>query len=167
MKISLDTTKMPPEVIGWRIGKAAEFLINLLAGTELPSVKVYQLANEAGIMQSTLNRAKRIAGVKARKNSFQWLLSVPEEMKRYTFTTTSPRLPKEYLLQPIKTFGISSDWVSVVAEDDGGEYKAGIPARVSSGGLRVKVGQYEFEVDKNFPSDKLAEILRGMAVQDG
>ena len=152
--------------IGWKVGGAADFLIELLAGKELPSVEVYQLASEAGIVNTTLSRAKRIVGAKSRRSSSKWLLSVPEEIKGRVFSVPKP-LPKEHVLKPAASWGISSDWVSAVAVDDGGNgHKTDILVRASPGGLRVKVGMYEFEADEGFPADKLADLLRSLAVKD-
>jgi|GEM_PF-4145127 len=145
------------KALGWRIGEAVEFLVNLLAGKELPSEEVLRLAREAGILDRTLSRAKQIVNAKSHRKQMKWYTSVPAEMKERTFSiTTRPR--KEYLLQPVKNWSISSDWVSVTPRNDSG---AGYQTDISSR-LRVKVGQYEFEADENFPADKLAELLRGL-----
>lgn len=153
------------QLLGRRIGEAADFLINLLAGEELPSTEVNGLADAAGINHATLNRAKRIVNAKARKKNHRWYISVSEEMKGHTF---GPSKQKECLFSPIANHTISSDWVTVVMANDDNRHKIDIPTRAMSGaGLRVKVGQYEFEADENFPADKLAELLRGLAVDGG
>jgi hypothetical protein len=104
-------------------------------------------------------------GVKTRKKDKRWLVSMPEDMKGRTFS--APRLSKQgFLLKPVNSCVISEDWVSVAQSNDGsgGRRKIEIPTVASPGsGLRVKVGHYEFEADENFPTDKLAEILRGLA----
>ena len=91
-----------------------------------------------------------------------WVMSVPEEMKGRVFSTPKPYSHK-YLITPMASGAISSELVSVVPRNDNRE-KIDIPARVSpSVGLRIKIGKYEFEADENFPADKLAELLRGLA----
>ena len=151
------------QTLGWRLGEAADFLIAHLAGTELPSETIFLLAQEAGTSAGSINRAKQIVNAKSRRKNNKWHMTVPKEMTGRIFST--PRLtPRAYLLKPLANPVISSDWVSVVSETDDGN-KINIPSRVSSSaGLRVKVGQYEFEADENFPADKLAELLRGLAV---
>jgi len=94
--------------LGWRIGVAVEFLINLLAGKELPSAEVLRLSQEAGIVGRTLSRAKQIVNAKSRRASHEWYTSVPEAMKERTFNIAA-RPQKEYVLQPIKRWDISSD----------------------------------------------------------
>jgi len=159
MSINGSTTRP----LGWRIGEAVEFLVNLLAGKELPSEEVLGLAQEAGIAETTLNRAKHIVNAKARRKHMKWYTSVPTEMKERAFNIAK-RPRKEFFLQPDKDWEISSDWVSIVASGESvGRHKIDVPARVSSGGLRVKVGMYEFEADENFPADKLAELLRSLS----
>jgi hypothetical protein len=142
--IGIERGKTKSAGMGWRIGEAAEFLVCLLAGRELPSVEVYEQAAKAGIIKATLNRAKRIVKAKARKDNRQWYLSVPEEMKGHTFNIHK-RSEKQFTLKPINPYGISSDWVCVATDNDGviGQ-KIEIPARVTAGGgLRVRAGLYE------------------------
>jgi len=146
--------------LGCRLGEAADFLINLLAGKELPFAEVLRLAHGFGVSRQTLARAKRIVGAKSRRRNNRWYMSVPEEMRGRTFNVPD----ESYSLKQIPSRLISSDWVSVVPEA-GNSPKTDIPPCGSSGGgLRVKVGEYAFEADEHFPTDKLAEILRGLAV---
>ena len=152
-----------------KLHAAADFLINLLAGTEKPSAEVHRLAKESGISSRTLERAKPIVCLKSRlvyhAGGQAWVMSVPEEMKGRVFSTPKPYSHK-HLLKPTAIRAISSDWVSVVPEIDN-RNKIDIPARASSAvSLRVKVGMYEFEADEKFPADKLVELLRGLAVDD-
>ena len=166
MNIKVRAGSAELDIIGWRIGEAADFLINLLAGKEIPSQEILRLADEAGIMSRTFERAKRIAKAKSIRKNNKWYMSVPEEMKGHTFGYHKP-YQKEYLLKAIKHQAISTDWVSVVERnDDESGYKTDIPARASPMvcGLRVKVGMYEFEASENFPTDKLIELLRELAV---
>jgi hypothetical protein len=148
--------------------EAADFLVSLLAGTELASKEVYRLAKEKGISNKTLERAKPIVGLKSRPvyhaGGKAWRMSVPEEMKGRIFSTPKA-YPKERLLEHTASLNISSDWVSVTrGNGDDNREKTIIPASVTSSGLRVKVGLYEIEAGENFPADKLAEFLRVLAV---
>jgi hypothetical protein len=167
MVVGNDTGEMMTKPLGWRIGEAVEFLINLLAGKELPSAEVLRLAQEAGIVDKTLSRAKRIVGAKSHPvysaGKLSWVMSVPEEMKCRTFNIAR-RPERKSAPGPVKACPVSSDWLSVAVKDYGSGSKTDIPARASSGGLRVKVGAYEFEADESFPTDKLAELLRGLVV---
>ena len=162
MVITVDTDKKSKETVGFKIGEAADFLINLLAGSEMPSEEVLRLADKAGIGRRTMNRAKHIVGAKSRMRRQKWYMTVPEEMKGRTFSFVK-QPGEEFLPQPDKTSSVSSDWASVVLGADGGDrHKTDIPTRVAPGGLRVKVGMYEFEADGSFPVEKLAELLRGL-----
>jgi hypothetical protein len=156
-------------MIGRRRGEAADFLISLLAGKEMPTVEVIRLAEEKGITGSTLVRAKRTVGAKARKKGNCWFVSVSADMKGRIFSVPKPS-QQDFLLKSVKSCIISEDWVSVTQNSEGctKEHKIDIPACVpSSGGLRIKIGAYEFEADENFPADKLAEILRGLVANAG
>jgi len=156
MVVSMNGATTKP--LGWRIGEAVEFLVNLLAGKELPSEEVLRLARETGILDRTLSRAKCIVNAKSRRRQMKWYTSVPAEMKGRTFNIAK-RPQKEYLPRPVKNWEISSDWVSVTPRNDSDAgYKTDNCAR-----LRVKFGQYEFEADENFPADKLAELLRRLS----
>lgn len=159
MEINYDANNLASEPLGFRVGEAAEFLVKLLAGTEMPSAEVLYFAKEAGIVKKTLSRAKKIVGAKSWRKNNKWYMSVPEEMRGRTFSIPKPR-QKEYFPAPPQP-GISSDWIAVMPKID-------IPARpLSAGGnLRVKVGVYEFEADGDFPLDKLAEVLRELAVKN-
>jgi len=72
-----------------KLYEAADFLINLLAGTEMPSVEVYQLAKERGISSRTLERAKLIVGARSRpvynSDGKRHVMTVSENMKGQVF----------------------------------------------------------------------------------
>jgi len=158
MSANESTTQVPC----CKLGEAVEFLIKHLAGTEMPSKEFLQMAEDAGIVGKTLSRAKRIVGAKSCRRNLKWYTSVPEEMKWRTFNI-SQRREKDFAHKTVKPPSVSTDWVSVTVGDGNRAYIP--PTRESSGnGLRVKVGAYEFEADENFPTDKLAELLRGLAV---
>lgn len=150
-----------------RLYEAAEFLINLLAGTQMPSAEVYRLAKECGIADRTLSRAKPLVGLKSQAvynaGKMTWVMSVPAEMKGREFRKFKTLQKRRRVASRME---ISTDWVSVaVAENI--VPKIDIPQRaVSSLGMRVKVGMYEFEVDENFPADKLSNLLRQLVVSD-
>ena len=158
----------PTGALGSRIGEAADFLVNLLAGREMPSVEVFRHACEAGISDSTLGRAKAVVKAKSERKNSKWYMSVPEEMKGRIFSTPKPQ-QTEYLLRPTANQAISSDWVSVAPQDDDcAKHKIDIPIRVPpTEGLHIKVGAFEFKADAGFPADKLAEVLRELAVRGG
>jgi hypothetical protein len=65
------------------LADAAEFLREVLAGTEIPAKEVLRLAREAGISESTLRRAKKQVGVRIRREGFGpgstviWALRAP------------------------------------------------------------------------------------------
>jgi len=169
---------------GAKVCKAANLLIDLLAGTEMPSTEVYRLAKENGISSRTLERAKLIVDAKSRPVNclgvIKHYMSVPENMKGQKFEFTEPESNTTRNRTDLGL--VSSDWISVASSYDGGsQYKIDIPARVSPGiglavpalplssigdnrKLRVKIGMYEFEADENFPADRLAELLRELAV---
>ena len=58
---------------------------------------------------------------------------------------------------------ISTDFISVSMDEEQPDNRFGGGA---GGGLRVKVGAYEFEADAGFPMGKLAELLRGLPPHD-
>jgi len=150
--------EMKHEALGFRLGEAVEFLINLLAGKELPSKEVWRLAQEAGILERTLGRAKQIVNAKSYRRHMMWYTSVPEEMNGRTFIS---KYQKKLSPQPPKKFGISSDWVSVVSEnDDNARHRTDIPVCVQSAGLHVKIGAYEFKASADYPMEQLANLLR-------
>jgi len=61
---------------GEKLCEAADFLVELLAGKEIPATYVHQLASEAGISKKTLARAKGMAGAKSRRKKEKWVMSV-------------------------------------------------------------------------------------------
>ena len=151
---------------GKKLCEAADFLVELLAGKEMPVTYVYQLANESGISKTTLERAKGIAGVKSRKTKDKWFMWVPEDMAGRIFSIPKPPV-KEILKKAARNYEISRDWVSVRATNDGVSSKIDIPlSRSQVGGLRVKVHGYEFEADENFPPDKLIEFLKKLNIAE-
>ncbi len=147
--------------------EAADFLIMLLAGKEMPSAQVLRMARESGICEKTLDRAKKMTGAKSRKEcgkSKDWVMSVPASMigrrfcaERSFGTEPASRLPV--------SGQISVDWVSVCAMNGGAdnEKKIEIPDyHPAKAGMRIKMGGFEIETDEHFPTEKLAELLRLM-----
>ena len=68
---------------GEKLCKAADLLINLLAGTEKPSTEVYRLVKAHGISNRTLERAKVMVKAKSWQvylaSGKKWVMSVPED----------------------------------------------------------------------------------------
>ena len=61
-----------------KIDDAVEFLHEILGNDALPTADVTELANEMGISKRTLERARKIAGIKASKVDGVWMLSVDD-----------------------------------------------------------------------------------------
>ena len=155
--------------MGFMMRKAVEFIVTLLSEGEKPSAEVIELAKEAGISDGTFKRAvHRVIGIKSRKSNNRWYMSLPTDFSREKLDGFEPMCS----VNPMRLReerSISSDWVSVTPQDnDCVKHKIDIPSRVPPiGGIHIKVGAVEFKADAGFPADKLAEILRGLAVQDG
>ena len=60
---------------------------------------------------------------------------------------------------PTKPKEISTDFVRISLDE---EPPVNFSDKDLLGGLRVKVGSYEFEADAGFPMEKLAELLHGL-----
>ena len=155
-----------------KVCRAANLLVSLLAGTEMPSKEVYRLVKRKGISSRTLERAKLMVSATSHpvydSGPKHHVMTVPEDMKGQIFGIIEPE--REISHNQSGRGPISSDWISVAAgkEDYGGE-KIEIPISQATrtlprGGFRIKVGMVEFEADENFPADKLAELLRGLGV---
>ncbi|GHU57352.1 hypothetical protein AGMMS49975_22790 [Clostridia bacterium] len=127
-------------------------------------------AEEAGISIKTLERARKALKVKARQGGGGkgWFMSIPDIMEKIKDRDVRRANVGHKVRRFPPAFGrwqISDDCAAVAVDGNkGGERpKIDIPARKSlTGGIRVKVGAYEFEADENFPADKLAKLLRGL-----
>jgi hypothetical protein len=148
------------KTIGWKLGEAADFLVNLLVGVEVSSTEVLRLAKEAGIKKRTLENAKVVIGATSRRTSGNnWVMTVPENRREQLSKISKPDT-QEIGKVGLKNCQISDDWVSVILTDtENGDIST---ARVSGRGLRVKIGEYEIEIDAEFPADKMIEVLRGL-----
>ncbi len=147
-----------------KLEEAADLLIDLLAGKEIPSAEVLKKVQEHEISYKTMHRAKAMVGAKSRKigKEKRWVMSVPECMKGIRFCTEQPFEPKNS--RQITASGqISADWTSVSAGSCVGISgdKIEIPDyHPTNAYLRIKAGGFEIETDEHFPSGKLAELLR-------
>jgi hypothetical protein len=148
--------------IGKKLYAAAKFAINLLCTGEKMSTEVYRLSEENGIPVGTLKRAMRVVKVKSRKRGHNWFMSLPEgAMERFERLICPRKVAhtKEPQHGCPTNGAISTDW-TLVAVDNGKVAKIEIPEyKRSKPGLRMKVGSYEFEVDEDFPAEKLAALL--------
>ena len=154
------------KINGGKVGVAADFLIRLLAGKEMPSAEVNRLAEDAGICHRTLSRAKLVVSAKCRKLGGKdkgWVISVPENMQGRRFDV--PKVNGRAMPSGSSEFRqISADWVRVDASGGNIGDKIDIPDNQPVGaGLHIKFGGLELKVDENFPTDKLAELLRELS----
>jgi len=160
--------------ISEKITEAAKFIIELLAKGEVPSKEVTRLAEEAGIARRTFDRARKIIGVKSRKERDEgWYLSIPDDGKEYTTEDISALETKiaqessEKRQLEQSTRQISTDWLSVVTVTDDkidvdegilGQNVPGSVLHVPGSVLRIKVGAYEIEASDTFPIERLVEL---------
>jgi len=149
---------------GHKLNAAIDFLINHVAGIEMSVKEVEKLAQDAGISEQTLNRARRAVGARPRRSGGRWFISVPQEAReRFASCAKSPGEGVSlYSGLTRSPFGvISSDWIAVVTNTDGKDRDDKIQMREEADyHFRVKIGAYEFEADVGFPTEKLVEILR-------
>lgn len=148
---------------------AAIFLYNILEGGEMRSREVNRLALDAGIVMSTLVRAKKLIGAKSRIEDGRWYMFIPEEArnrKEDIIKLLESKSFKELFGTPTEQRKISEDWVSVVISGDSDEELEEAPIReVTHGGLHIKAGAYEFTADASFPTDQLIALLKGLGVE--
>jgi len=62
-----------------KIDDAVDFLHEILNDDDLPTSEVMELANEMGISKRTLERARKVAGVRANKIDGVWMLSLDDD----------------------------------------------------------------------------------------
>ena len=154
------------EKIGEKVYIAAEFLIKQLSGGEKSSNEVLEKASEEGIPKRTLERARRIAGVKSRKSEKKWYMSITEnageKFSRYVIPVSIRNWANEQLKQSYSGGTISSDWLTVCVKHESASHP---PQSEPSARLYIKAGGYEFTASSEFPMEKLAELLRGLGVE--
>lgn len=138
------------------MGIATEFLIENLAGFELPVIKLEKMAEAAGISRSTLVRARAALNIKPRKRGKEWYISLPENAEKH-ITIIPPKSKAESPFYVPHIGEISSDWAKVVIDDDGE-----LNPKSNKSGLHIKIGAYEFKAEADFPMEKLSELLRGL-----
>ena len=56
-----------------KLGEASEFLLELLSEGEIPATEAIELADEAGISKITLERARKVEGVKSKRVDGHWV----------------------------------------------------------------------------------------------
>jgi hypothetical protein len=84
-----DDTITPDDIMSFNASKtradktktddAVDFLYEILGDDALPTSEVTELAGEMGISKRTLERARKIAGVRASKIDGVWLLSLDDD----------------------------------------------------------------------------------------
>ena len=62
-----------------KVDDAVDFLYEILGDDALPTSEVTELASEMGISKRTLERARKIAGVKANKIDGVWMLTLDDD----------------------------------------------------------------------------------------
>ena len=145
-------------ITGEKIYEAAKLLMDYLGGGEKPTIGAQTVAAEHGISKKTFDRARSFLGIKARRSNGRWFVYAPEGARERFESSARPRKAEfspNKLSKIIGAGAVSSDWVAVVPEGN-----------QMNGGLRVKVGPYEFEADEGFPTEKLLAVLRALGSQE-
>jgi len=147
-----------------QMAAAVEFLLSVLADGEMASADVDALRVQAGISKNTFDRARQKLGVRARQTRAGWRMSLPEPAE--VLRTGHIREPQ---FAQSSTPRVSTDWVSIAAPYSlSDELTEVAPDRGSSvvappsecGVLSIKVGAFELTASADYPTDKLAALLR-------